>query len=257
MHALLNIATGAALLAGKSLLRSLKQVHRLEVHSKGRNDFVSEADVRAEQVIIEHIHKHYPDHAILAEEGGSQGDSDHVWIIDPLDGTTNFLHGFPSFCVSIAVQVKGRLEHATVYDPLREELFSASRGEGAQLEGRRIRASKTPRLSEALVGTGFPYRSDAKDCDAYLKQLQKVMQASSGVRRPGAAALDLAYVAAGRLDGFWEHNLKIWDIAAGALLIREAGGIISGLDGSEDYLQHGNVLAGNPKVFAEMARLLD
>ncbi len=255
MHPLLNIATGAAYLAGNSLLRSMKKLDRLNVHTKGRNDYVTEADLLAEAAIVEHIHKHYPDHAILAEEGGAQGDSDHVWIIDPLDGTMNFMHGFPTFAVSIAVQIRGRLEHAAVFDPLREELFSASQGQGAQLNGRKIRVSKARRLSDALIGTGFPYR-DGSDSKQYLRQLGKILTASAGVRRPGAAALDLAYVAAGRLDGFWEHNLKSWDIAAGALLIREAGGIISGIDGSDNYLEHGNVMAATPKVFTEMARLI-
>lgn len=256
MQPLLNIAVGAARLAGNSLLRNLKRLERLSIQRKGTNDFVSEADVQAEQAIIEHIHKHHPDHAILAEESGISGDSEHVWIIDPLDGTTNFLHGFPVFCVSIALRSHGRLEHAVVYDPLREELFTASRGIGAQLDGRKIRVSSTLKLDEALIGTGFPYRDGGIEPDVYMKQFRKIQGAVAGVRRPGAAALDLAYVAAGRLDGFWEHNLQPWDIAAGALLIREAGGIISGIDGGENFLETGDVLTANRKIYAEMAGLI-
>lgn len=256
MHALMNIAIGAARLAGNSLLRSMKRLDRLQVHRKGHNDFVSEADTKAEALIVEHIHKHYPDHAILAEEGGASGESDHLWIIDPLDGTTNFLHGLPIFSVSIALKVRGRMEHACIYDPLREEIFSASRGQGAQLEGRKIRVSKTRKLADALIGTGFPYREKELDDGPYFTQLREVLKHSSGVRRPGSAALDLAYVAAGRLDGFWEYNLKPWDIAAGSLLIREAGGIVAGHSGSDEYMESGNIIAGNPKVFGELAKII-
>ncbi len=256
MHALLNIAVGAARLAGNSLLRAQKKLERLQVHKKGRNDYVSEADVAAEQLIVEHIHKHYPDHAILAEEGGASGDNETCWIIDPLDGTTNFLHGFPVYSVSIAVQFRGRLDHACIYDPLRDELFTASRGEGARLDGHKLRVSPSRKLADALVGTGFPYRKGGIDDDQYLAQLKAVLNNCAGVRRPGSAALDLAYVAAGRLDAFWEHNLATWDVAAGALLIREAGGIVSGHGGSEDFMATGNIIAGAPKVFAELERLI-
>ena len=237
------------------LLRQLKQLDRIKVETKGRNDFVSDADRQAEAAIIDVILQHYPDHAILAEEGGAMGESDHVWIIDPLDGTTNFLHGFPVFCVSVAVQVRGRLEHGVIYDPLRQEMFTASRGEGAQLDGRRIRVASRRQLADALVGTGFPYRHREGGLAPYLAMLADVIRDSAGVRRPGAAALDLAYVAAGRLDGFWETGLKPWDLAAGALMIREAGGIVSGLDGSENFLESGHVLAGSPKIYAALARL--
>ncbi|MEM8982860.1 MAG: inositol monophosphatase family protein [Pseudomonadota bacterium] len=256
MHPLVNIAVGAARQAGSLLLRSQKRVDTLKVHSKGRNDWVTEADIAAEQVIIEHIHKHYPDHAILGEESGALGESDHVWIIDPLDGTTNFIHGFPVFAVSIGIQVKGRLEHGVVYDPMRDEIFSASRGEGAQLDGRRIRVSGARKLDEALVGTGFPYREDQDGDDRYVRQLQRVLTRTAGVRRPGAAALDLAYVAAGRLDGFWEYHLKPWDIAAGAVLIREAGGIVTAIDGGDDFLEPGHVLAASAKLYPDLLRLL-
>ena len=255
MHALLNVAVMAAHRGGDSLLRSLKKLDRLKVEKKGRNDFVSEADRNAEHVVIETILKHYPEHAILAEESGASGESDHLWIIDPLDGTTNFLHGFPVFCVSIALKVKGKLEHAVIYDPLRQELFSASRGQGAQLDGRKIRVSGETRLDRSLLGTGFPYRDSNETLGPYLQMFSRAIEHTAGVRRPGSAALDLAYVAAGRIDAFWETGLAAWDIAAGALIIREAGGIISGLDGSEGYLESGHVLAGTPKIYGALASL--
>jgi len=255
MHALLNVAVMAARRAGNSLMRNLVKLDSLTVETKGHNDYVSEADRAAEREVIETIHKHYPDHAILAEESGSTGTSETVWIVDPLDGTTNFLHRFPVFAVSIGVQVKGRMEHAVVYDPVRQELFTASRGVGAQLDGRRIRVSGQKNLDRALIGTGFPFRQAEVEMEPYLAMLGKIIKNTSGVRRPGAAALDLCYVAAGRLDGFWEAGLSAWDLAAGGLMIREAGGIISGLDGSEDYLETGHVLTGTPKIYAGLAKL--
>ena len=255
MHALLNVAVMAARRAGNSLMRNLVKLDKLKVEMKGRNDYVSEADRTAEREVIETVHKHYPDHAILAEESGASGDSDTVWIIDPLDGTTNFLHGFPVFAVSIGVQVKGRMEHGVVYDPVRQELFTASRGVGAQLDGRRIRVSGLTNLERALIGTGFPFRQADIEMEPYLAMLGKIIRNTSGVRRPGAAALDLCYVAAGRLDGFWEAGLSAWDLAAGSLIIREAGGIVSGLDGSENYLETGHVLTGTTKIYAGLAKL--
>jgi len=255
MHALLNVAIMAAHRGGDSLLRSMKKLDKLKVEVKGRNDFVSDADRIAERAVIDTILKHYPDHEIIAEESGRQGQSDYQWVIDPLDGTTNFLHGFPVFCVSIACLHKGRPEHAAVYDPMRQELFSASKGAGAQLDGRRIRVSGESRLDRALIGTGFPYRDSNKSLPPYVDMLTGAIRETAGIRRAGAAALDLCYVAAGRLDAFWETGLSSWDIAAGALLIREAGGIISGLDGSEDYLATGHVLAGTPKIYGAVARL--
>ena len=255
MHALLNVAVMAARRGGDTLVRSLKKLDKIKVEQKGRNDFVSEADRTAEHAVIETIQKHYPDHAILAEESGQQGESEYVWVIDPLDGTTNFLHAFPVFCVSIAVLHNGRPEHACVYDPLRQELYTASRGQGAQLDGRKIRVSKLSSLERALIGTGFPYRDSNLAMDPYMNMFRKALENTAGVRRPGSAALDLCYVAAGRFDGFWETGLKSWDMAAGALLIREAGGIISGLDGSENFLETGHVLAGTPKVYTGLARL--
>jgi myo-inositol-1(or 4)-monophosphatase len=255
MHALLNVAVMAARRAGETLIRKMVSLDKLKIEEKGHNDFVSDADRAAERAVISTIQKHYPDHAFLAEESGVAGESDHVWIIDPLDGTTNFLHGFPVFAVSIGVQVSGRMEHACVYDPLRQELFTASRGDGAQLDGHRLRVSGQKLLSRALVGTGFPFRQADQDTGPYMAMLGKVISNTSGVRRAGAAALDLCYVAAGRLDAFFETRLSAWDIAAGSLIIREAGGIISGLDGSENYLESGHVLCGTPKVYADLAKL--
>ncbi len=255
MNALQNVAVMAARRGGNVLMRHLKQLDRLKVEKKGHNDFVSEADRAAEAAVIQVIQKHYPDHAILAEESGGQGESDTVWIIDPLDGTTNFLHGFPQFCVSVGVQIKGRTEAAAVYDPMRQELFAAARGDGATLDDRKIRVSGRTDLSHALIGTGFPFRQADMDIGPYLEMLGKVVRSTAGVRRPGAAALDLCYVAAGRLDGFWETGLKPWDLAAGSLIIREAGGIVSGLDGSENYLDTGHVLCGTPRIYAGLARL--
>ncbi len=256
MHALLNVAVMAARRAGNLLVRKMNRLESLKVEKKAHNDFVSEADRDAEAAVIDTVRKHYPEHAFLAEESGVSGDSDHVWIIDPLDGTTNYLHGFPVFAVSIAVRVRGRVEHGVVYDPLRQELFTASRGDGAQLDGRRLRVSGRTSLEQALIGTGFPFRGHGKvSLPAYLDMLGRVITHTSGVRRAGAAALDLCYVAAGRLDAFWETGLSPWDLAAGGLIIREAGGIVSALDGSENYIDTGHVLCGTPKIYAALAKL--
>jgi myo-inositol-1(or 4)-monophosphatase len=254
MQPLLNIAMRAARRAGDLIVKSLSRLDSLKVDSKGRNDFVSDIDRKAEADIIATIHRSYPQHAIHGEETGRSGTGDTVWIIDPLDGTTNFLHGFPTFAVSIAVEHKGRLQHGVVYDPLRQEFFTASRGDGAQLEGKKIRVSSQRTLEGALIGTGFPFRAGA-NLDAYLAMLKQVMSSAAGVRRPGAAALDLAYVAAGRLDGFWEFGLAPWDTAAGVLLIQEAGGRVGTLSGG-DYTLGPNILAGNPKVYTEMLEAL-
>ena len=217
MHALLNVAVMAARRAGAVLIRNLVKLEKLKIKKKGRNDYVSEADRAAERAVIDVIQKHFPDHGILAEESGIQGnsESDTIWIIDPLDGTTNFLHGFPVFAVSIGVRVNGRMSHGVVYDPLRQELFTASRGAGAQLDEHKIRVSGRSELDHALVGTGFPFRQADSELQPYLTMLGKVVRNTSGVRRPGAAALDLCYVAAGRLDAFWETGLAPWDLAAG------------------------------------------
>jgi len=257
MHPLLNVAVMAARRAGAVLIRNLPKLQKLKVEQKGHNDYVSEADHAAERAIIDVIQKHYPDHAILAEESGAQGDqsSDTVWIIDPLDGTTNYLHGFPAFAVSIGVRVDGHMAHGVVYDPLRQELFTASRGAGAQLDEHKIRVSGQRELARALIGTGFPFRQTDTDFGPYLDMLGKVLTNTSGVRRPGAAALDLCYVAAGRLDAFWETGLAPWDVAAGSLIVREAGGIVSSLDGAEDFLDSGHLLCGTPKVYSGLAKL--
>jgi myo-inositol-1(or 4)-monophosphatase len=252
---LLNIAVRAARRAGDIIVRSLNRLESLTITSKGRNDFVSEVDHAAEHEIIQTIRRHYPQHAFLAEESGRSGESDTLWIIDPLDGTTNFLHGFPVFCVSIACQIKGRLEHAVIYDPTRGELFTASRGAGAHLDNHRMRVSKARSLDGALVSTGFPYRANMRYLDAYLGMLRAVTENAAGVRRPGAAALDLAYVAAGRVDAFWELGLSAWDTAAGTLLIQEAGGRIGTLTGDE-YRQEGHIVAGTPKVYAALLETL-
>ncbi|MGH8227094.1 MAG: inositol monophosphatase family protein, partial [Steroidobacteraceae bacterium] len=251
----LNIAVRAARRAGEVIVRSLNRIEGLEVTSKSHNDFVTEVDRTAEREIMAIVRRAYPDHAFLAEESGASGTGETVWIIDPLDGTTNFLHGFPVFAVSIACQQKGRLEHAVVYDPMRQELFTATRGAGAHLDNRRIRVSKQRSLDTALVATGFPYRANLRYIDAYLAMLKVVMQGTAGIRRPGAAALDLAYVAAGRVDAFWEIGLNPWDTAAGTLLIQEAGGRIGTLVGGA-YRQGGNVVAGTPKVYTALLEAL-
>ncbi len=254
MHPMLNIAVRAARTAGDQIVRNIERVDTLQIARKQRADFVTEVDRLAEREIIAVLRKAYPDHAILAEESGASDGNDFQWIIDPLDGTTNFIHGFPQFAVSIALRHGRNLEHGVVYDPLRQELFTASRGRGAQLNSRRIRVSKLRHLEDALIGTGFPFKENQR-VDDYLRVLRYFMGHSAGVRRPGAAALDLAYVAAGRLDGFWEDGLNPWDIAAGALLIREAGGLIGDAGGGEDFLESGNVLAANPHLFGAMLKI--
>lgn len=257
LHPLVNIGVRAARRAGDVIFRSLNRLESLEVSSKGRNDFVTDVDREAEGEIINTIRRTHPDHGFLAEESGAtSGRSDEfVWIIDPLDGTTNFLHGFPQFCVSIAVQYRGRIEHAVIYDPMRQELFTASRGGGAQLDDKRIRVSKSRGLEGALIGTGFPYRANTRWLDAYLEMFKAVALNTAGMRRPGSAALDLAWVAAGRTDAFFELGLSPWDTAAGSLLITEAGGRISTLSGAE-YQLGGDILAGSPKTFEGLLALL-
>lgn len=256
MEPLLNIAVNAARQAGEIIIRHMEQVDRLKITEKNSQEYFSEVDVKAEQAIISAIHKAYPQHGILAEESGHrEGDGECVWIIDPLDGTSNYLHGFPFFCVSIALKIKNRIEHGVIYDPLRHECFAASRGRGARLNDRRIRVSKQTQLSAALLGTGVPFR-DIHLAQRYLPTFEAMMGKCAGVRRTGSAALDLAYVASGRLDGFWEFGLRPWDIAAGAFLIREAGGLISDVQGGEDFLNHGDVIAGTPKVFKSLLQTL-
>ena len=257
MHPMLTIAVRAARSAGRILLRYLEHADRIAVTNKRLNDLVSEVDHSAEEAIIRELRSKYPDHAILAEESGEHQGNDFQWVIDPLDGTTNYLHGFPQFCVSIALKYRNRLEQAVVYDPLREELFTASRGQGAQLNDRRLRVTDRPSLEGALIGTGLPYPyRDYSHLDTYLDMCKVMMRNTAGIRRPGSAALDIAYVAAGRLDGFWELGLAQWDIAAGALLVSEAGGTVSDLAGGDRHLETGNVIAGNLKIHRAMVAKL-
>jgi myo-inositol-1(or 4)-monophosphatase len=255
MHPLLHIAVTAARAAGNFILRHLDRVDAVQVERKNaRNDFVSHVDRGAEAEIVRHIRKAYPEHAILAEESGAQGAHEVRWIIDPLDGTTNFLHGLPHFAVSIAVQVKGQLAHAAIYAPCTNDLYVASRGAGSQLNSRRIRVTQVVDPAAALIGTGVPIRAEL--LDRYLPMLRAVAQRTAGVRRAGSAALDLAYLAAGRLDGFWELGLKPWDMAAGLLLVQEAGGLVAELDGQEDPLATGNLIAAGPKLHPQLAQWL-
>lgn len=257
MHPVLNIAIQAARRAGNVILRYSNQLDRLAIETKGRNDFVTVVDRQAESEIIAAIQRAFPDHGILAEETGLNGNdaSPYKWVIDPLDGTTNFLHGYPQFAVSIGVLNNGRLDQAVVFDPLRNEMFTASRGEGAKLNDRRIRVSKTSKMENALVGTGFPFRS-YENLESWIDCFREILPKTSGVRRAGSAALDLAHVASGRLDGFWEIGLSPWDIAAGCLLIQEAGGMVSDFSGKQGFLDSGNVVAGNPKIYEGVYRLL-
>lgn len=254
MHPILNVATIAAKEAGHFIASQLENIDKLNIEEKGRNDYVSEVDKHAEQIIINTIRKYYPDHNIKAEESGEhKTPSAFEWIIDPLDGTTNFLHKFPQFSVSIAVTEKGRLMHGVVFDPLRDEMFSASRGQGARLNNYRIRVSEQKTLNNALLATGIPYYQ-FDYVDAYLESFKHFMMNTAGIRRAGSAALDLAYVACGRVDGYWELNLKPWDIAAGALIVMEAGGLVTDMVGGEDFLKSGNLIAANPKMLKEMAQ---
>jgi myo-inositol-1(or 4)-monophosphatase len=265
MHPMLNTAVKAARRAGSIINRASLDLDLVKVTKKHHNDFVTEVDKAAEASIIETLLGAYPDHAILAEEsglseakGGGKIDpatAENVWIIDPLDGTTNFIHGFPQYCVSIALANRGQVSQAVIYDPTRNDLFTASKGRGAFLNDRRIRVGKRTRMAEALVGTGFPFR-DLDTLDQYTKMFRVMVEHTAGLRRPGAAALDLAYLAAGRLDGFFEIGLKPWDIAAGSLLVTEAGGLVGNFEGNADYLYQGDVLAGNPKIFSQMVQLL-
>jgi len=255
MHPMLHTAVRSVREAGRVILMYFNQLDRLEYSSKGRNDYVSQADVEAERAVLDVLTRAYPDHGIIAEESGEREGSEYTWIIDPLDGTTNFLHGFPMFAVSVAVKRAGVLEHGVVYDPLHDEMFTASRGEGAQLNGKRIRVSTTRKLAPSLLGTGFPFR-DLGIIEPWMRSFQSLLPKTSGIRRAGAAALDLAYVAAGRLDGFWEFGLKPWDMAAGALLIREAGGLVSDVSGGQDFLESGNLVSANPLIFEEFRKIV-
>jgi myo-inositol-1(or 4)-monophosphatase len=266
---MLNVAVRAARQAGRLINRASVDVDTMQVTRKERNDFVTEVDRASEEAIIETLQSAYPSHAILAEESGHRpgkggkvpradelSQLDHVWIIDPLDGTTNFIHGLPHYCISIALMERGVVTQGLVYDPIRNELFTASRGRGAFLNDRRIRVSRRTKLDEALIGTGFPFRMISQ-IDEYLGMLRPVMEKAAGIRRAGAAALDLAYTAAGRFDAFFELGLKPWDVAAGSLLVTEAGGLVGDFDGNARYLEGEQVLAGAPKVFSAMIAVLN
>ncbi len=258
LHPMLNVAIKAARSAAAIINRASLDVDLLKVDTKSPNDFVTEVDQAAERAIIETLLDAYPGHGILAEESGrthGARDSDHVWIIDPLDGTTNFIHGFPVYAVSIALAVKGQVQQAVVYDPSRDDLFYASKGRGAFRNDRRLRVSRRTRLAESLIGTGFPFRK-GDNFKRYVKMFEDVMHQCAGLRRPGAAALDLCYVAAGWYDGFFETGLNPWDIAAGSLIITEAGGLIGNFTGEADYLYQRELVAGNPKVYAQLVQIL-
>jgi myo-inositol-1(or 4)-monophosphatase len=259
LHPMLNVAIKAARTAGTIINRAALDIESVRVSAKQTNDFVTEVDVAAENAIIDTLLTAYPDHGIWAEESGQRegkfGGADHIWIIDPLDGTTNFIHGLPVYCVSIALMVKGKLDQAVIYDPSRNDLFYASKGRGAYLNERRIRVAKRTQLSECLVSTGFPFR--ANDAfNNYLQILGDVMPRCAGVRRPGSAALDLAYVAAGYTDAFFEMGLSPWDCAAGALLVTEAGGLVGNFSGEADFLEQKECLAGNPRIYGQMVGLI-
>jgi myo-inositol-1(or 4)-monophosphatase len=253
---MLNVAVKAARRAATIINRASLNLERLQIDRKQHNDFVTEVDKAAEEAIIETLSEAYPNHGFLAEESGELlNNSDHIWIIDPLDGTTNFIHGFPQYAISIALSVNGVLQQAVIYDPNRDELFSASKGAGAYVDRRRLRVASQIKLENALIGTGFPNRQD-QDVDQYLKIFAEMTRQCAGLRRPGAASLDLAYVAAGRYDGFFESELKPWDMAAGALIITEAGGLVGNYRGEEGFLESGEIMAGNPRIFAQMAQVL-
>jgi myo-inositol-1(or 4)-monophosphatase len=258
MQAMLNVAVKAARAAGAIINRASQDVDTLRVSRKAINDFVTEVDQASEEAIINTLLQAYPSHGILAEESGrthGNSKSEFQWIIDPLDGTTNFIHGLPIYCVSIACAHRGVVQHAVVYDPTRNDLFTASKGGGAFLNNKRLRVSKRLRLQDSLIGTGFPFRP-GQDIDRYMRMFAEVMKSTVGMRRPGAAALDLAYVAAGYYDGFFEVGLNPWDVAAGSLLVLEAGGLVGNFRGEADYLFRHEVVAGTPKVFGELVKIL-
>ena len=255
MHPTLNIAVKAARRAGSIITRASEDIGSLTINDKGYNDFVTEVDLASEKEIIRVLKTSYPDHAFLGEETGLTHQADNVWIIDPLDGTTNFLHGFPQYCISIALEEKGEITQAVIYDPNRNDLFTATKGQGAYLNQRRMRVSNKSKLKESILGTGFPFR-DFQHLPVYLKIFEEVVRGTSGIRRPGSAALDLAYVAAGWFDGFFEINLSKWDIAAGGLLVTEAGGIVSDFSEKDGWLESGNIVATNPKIYDPLIKII-
>jgi myo-inositol-1(or 4)-monophosphatase len=255
---MLNIAIKAARAAGSIINRAALDIERLKVNEKGANDFVTEVDHASEAAIIDTILAAYPQHGILGEETGrtrGNSKSEFLWIIDPLDGTTNFIHGLPIYAVSIALEFRGRIEQAVVYDPARNDLFVASKGRGAFLNDRRLRVSKRVRLEQALVGTGFPFRR-GDDFGRYMRMFEELMQQCAGLRRPGAAALDLCYVAAGWYDGFFEPGLQPWDVAAGSLIVTEAGGLVGNFTGEADFLYRRETVAGAPKIYGQLVKIL-
>jgi myo-inositol-1(or 4)-monophosphatase len=255
---IVNIAVRAARAAGNTIQRSMDRIDSMRIIEKMPNDFVTEIDQKVEAEIIGIIQKAYPSHSILSEECGEiEGTNpDYVWIIDPIDGTRNFIHGLPHFAVSIAISYKGKVEHGVIYDPIRQELFSASKGKGARVNDRRMRVSTRKNIEECLLGTGCPSRHSKEKIEAYTDSIKAVLPLCGDVRRAGAATLDLAYVACGRLDGFWEAGLKIWDVAAGSLMIKEAGGIVCDFAGGEDYLNSGNIVTGNPKIVKILSKTI-
>ena len=258
LHPMINVAVKAARAAGAIINRAALDVESVRVSQKQVNDFVTEVDQASEQMIIETLLGAYPGHGIWAEESGREHgarDSEFVWIIDPLDGTTNFIHGLPIYCVSIALAVRGKVEQAVIYDPSRNDLFTATKGRGSYMNNRRIRVAKRTRLQECLISTGFPYRP-GDDMPSHLRMLGDIMQRTAGVRRPGAAALDLAYVAAGFTDGFFEKGLQPWDVAAGSLLVTEAGGLVGNLSGDADFMEQHECLAANPRIYGQMVGIL-
>ena len=255
MHPMLNTAVKAARRAGSIITRASEDISSLTINKKSYNDFVSEVDITSEKIIIDTLKEAYPKHSFLGEESGLSSDSENIWVIDPLDGTTNFLHNFPQYAVSIALIQKGEITQGVIYDPNRNDLFTASKGQGAFLNDRRIRVSKKNKMKESLIGTGFPFR-DFKYLSDYLKILEDIIVNTSGVRRPGAAALDLAYVAAGWLDGFWEIGLSKWDIAAGGLIVQEAGGIVSDFSEKQGWLESGNIICSNPYIYKPFIKLI-
>ncbi|MDR0379997.1 MAG: inositol monophosphatase, partial [Candidatus Accumulibacter sp.] len=262
MHPALNIMIKAARRASQIINRGAQDLGHIGISAKKHeNDFVTEIDKAAEAAIIEILREAYPDYGILAEESGltnaGEGGEDYQWVIDPLDGTTNFIHGFPQYAVSIALTHKGRPNQAVVFDVVRNELFIASKGNGAYLNDRRIRVTRCDRMERALLGTGFPFRHKENVVDAYLAIFKSLARRTAGIRRAGSAALDLAYVACGRFDGFWEFGVLPWDIAAGCLLITEAGGLVGDLAGGDTHLHTGNVIAGTPKVFSQLLQTIN
>lgn len=253
---LLNIAIQAARAAGDIIIRAMDRPDKMNIREKRPRDFVTDIDQLAEKEIKALITKAYPQHGFICEESGSSGDDEGVWIIDPIDGTRNFIHGFPQFAVSIAYSYKNRLEHGVIYDPLRQELFTASRGKGAHLNERRIRVSAQKKLDQCLLGTGFPTHHSEALQECYINMLKSLVPICGDTRRAGAATLDLAYVACGRLDGLWGLGLNIWDLAAGVLLIKEAGGLVTDPLGGENYLKTGNIAAANPLILRQLLQVI-